>query len=155
GPCRGTPRDRPARRRSTRARDRSSPPPPARRRPAPPQAPSGNNRAPPSPGQPSGSGACAWLHRCPVHRSVATPGPALRQAACHMTNTPSSLARRLGLRDAVAIGLGSMVGAGIFAAVGPAAGAARPALLLGLVLAAFVAFCNATSSAQLAALYPA
>ena len=72
-----------------------------------------------------------------------------------MTNTPSRLARRLGLRDAVAIGLGSMVGAGIFAAVGPAAGAAGPALLVGLVIAAFVAFCNATSSAQLAALYPA
>jgi APA family basic amino acid/polyamine antiporter len=47
-----------------------------------------------------------------------------------------------------------MIGAGIFAAIGPAARAAGAGLLLGLVLAAFVAYCNATSSAQLAAIYP-
>jgi basic amino acid/polyamine antiporter, APA family len=65
------------------------------------------------------------------------------------------LRRSLGLFDAVVIGLGSMMGAGIFAALGPAAGAAGPGLLLGLALAAVVAYCNATSSARLAALYPA
>ncbi|HEY4728114.1 MAG TPA: hypothetical protein VIJ32_07905, partial [Actinomycetes bacterium] len=37
---------------------------------------------------------------------------------------PDRLERRLGLADAVVIGLGSMLGAGVFAAVGPAAGAA-------------------------------
>ena len=47
-----------------------------------------------------------------------------------------------------------MIGAGVFAAIGPAAEAAGSGLLLGLALAAFVALCNATSSAQLAALYP-
>ena len=47
-----------------------------------------------------------------------------------------------------------MIGAGVFSAIGPAAGAAGSGLLLGLALAAFVALCNATSSAQLAALYP-
>ncbi|RYZ06190.1 MAG: APC family permease [Myxococcales bacterium] len=47
-----------------------------------------------------------------------------------------------------------MIGAGVFAAFGPAARAAGSGLLLGLVLAALVAYCNATSSAQLAALYP-
>jgi APA family basic amino acid/polyamine antiporter len=57
--------------------------------------------------------------------------------------------------DAVVIGLGSMIGAGIFAALGPAARAAGSGLLLGLALAAVVAYCNATSSARLAALYPA
>ncbi|MET8126422.1 APC family permease [Streptomyces sp. NPDC005231] len=62
--------------------------------------------------------------------------------------------RRLGVSDAVVIGLGSMVGAGIFAALGPAAGAAGSGLLLALGLAAVVAYCNATSSARLAALYP-
>lgn len=67
---------------------------------------------------------------------------------------PSRLARRLGVTDAVVIGLGAMIGAGVFAAVGPAARAAGAGLLLGLVIAAFVAYCNATSSAQLAALYP-
>lgn len=52
------------------------------------------------------------------------------------------------------IGLGSMIGAGIFAVFTPAAAAAGSGLLLGLLLAAFVAFCNATASAQLAAQYP-
>jgi basic amino acid/polyamine antiporter, APA family len=47
-----------------------------------------------------------------------------------------------------------MLGAGVFAAVGPAAAAAGTLLLVGLALAAAVAYANATSSAQLAALYP-
>lgn len=62
--------------------------------------------------------------------------------------------RRLGVVDAVVIGLGAMIGAGIFAALGPAAAAAGSGLLLGLALAAVVAYCNAMSSARLAALYP-
>jgi APA family basic amino acid/polyamine antiporter len=53
------------------------------------------------------------------------------------------------------IGLGSMIGAGVFAAVGPAAAAGGLGLLVGLGIAGAVAFFNATSSAQLAALYPA
>ena len=65
------------------------------------------------------------------------------------------LARRLGTGDAVVIGLGSMIGAGVFAAYAPAARAAGAGLLIGLTLAAAVAYCNATSSAQLAAQYPA
>lgn len=67
----------------------------------------------------------------------------------------AGLARRIGLGDAVVIGLGSMVGAGVFAAFAPAAQAAGSALLLGLAVAAVVAYANATSSAQLAAQYPA
>ena len=67
---------------------------------------------------------------------------------------PSRLARRLGLFDAVVIGLGAMIGAGVFAAIGPAAAAAGSGLLVGLGIAAVVAYCNAASSAQLAALYP-
>ena len=47
-----------------------------------------------------------------------------------------------------------MLGAGVFAAFGPAADAAGSGILLALAIAAFVAFCNATSSAELAALYP-
>jgi APA family basic amino acid/polyamine antiporter len=66
----------------------------------------------------------------------------------------SRLARRLGTSDAVIVGLGAMVGAGIFAAVGPAAQAAGSGLLIGLALAAVVAYGNATSSAQLAAVHP-
>jgi basic amino acid/polyamine antiporter, APA family len=64
------------------------------------------------------------------------------------------LARRLGTTDAVLIGLGSMIGAGVFAAFGPAARAAGAGLLIGLVIAAVIAYCNATASAQLAAAYP-
>jgi APA family basic amino acid/polyamine antiporter len=65
-----------------------------------------------------------------------------------------ALQRRLGTFDAVTIGLGSMIGAGIFAALAPAAAAAGSGLLIGLAVAAVVAYCNATSSARLAALYP-
>jgi basic amino acid/polyamine antiporter, APA family len=64
------------------------------------------------------------------------------------------LTRRLGTVDAVVIGLGSMIGAGVFSAFAPAAAAAGTGLLVGLGLAAVVAYCNATASAQLAAQYP-
>ena len=63
----------------------------------------------------------------------------------------ATLARRLGTRDAVVIGLGSMIGAGVFSAFAPAAAAAGSGLLVGLALAAGVAYCNAVASAQLAA----
>ena len=81
-----------------------------------------------------------------------------------MTDLPSSsaapavgsaaLARRLGTQDAVVVGLGAMLGAGVFSAFGPAAAAAGAGLLVGLLVAAVVAWCNAASSAQLAARYP-
>ncbi|RFA09815.1 transporter [Subtercola boreus] len=67
---------------------------------------------------------------------------------------PPTLARKLGTVDAVSIGLGSMIGAGIFAAFAPASSVAGAGLLVGLLVAGIVAFCNATSSAQLAAQYP-
>ena len=65
-----------------------------------------------------------------------------------------TLERRLGLGDAVMVGLGSMLGAGVFVAFAPAAAAAGGLLWLGLLVAAVVAYCNASSSAKLAALYP-
>lgn len=66
----------------------------------------------------------------------------------------TTLARRLGTFDATVIGVGSMVGAGVFAAWAPAAAAAGPLLLLALGIAALVAVANATSTAQLAAAMP-
>jgi basic amino acid/polyamine antiporter, APA family len=69
-------------------------------------------------------------------------------------SVPDRLDRRLGLTDAVVVGLGAMLGAGVFAAVGPAAGAAGSWLLAGLLLAGMVAYANATSSAALAAVHP-
>jgi len=84
---------------------------------------------------------------------VSAKEEAMRTAAAAVS--PGELQRRLGVPDAVVIGLGSMIGAGIFAALAPAAGAAGSGLLLGLAVAAVVAYCNATSSARLAARYPA
>lgn len=66
----------------------------------------------------------------------------------------SRLARKLTIFDAVIIGLGAMIGAGIFAVIGPAVEIAGSWALLALLVAGAVAYCNATSSAQLAALYP-
>ena len=71
-----------------------------------------------------------------------------------MAATPGRLARRLGTGDAVLVGLGSMIGAGVFVVFAPAAAAAGTWLLAALVVAAGVAYCNATSSARLAARYP-
>lgn len=70
------------------------------------------------------------------------------------TATRPALRRDLGLLDAVGIGFGAIVGAGIFVVSGVAAGIAGPALLVGLVLAAIASTANALSSAQLAASYP-
>ncbi len=67
----------------------------------------------------------------------------------------NQLARRLGVPEAVVIGLGSMLGAGVFVVFAPAAAAAGgTGLLVALGVAGFIAFCNATSSARLAARYP-
>jgi len=67
----------------------------------------------------------------------------------------STLARRLGTADAVVVGLGAMLGAGVFVVFAPATDlAGGVGMLLALGVAGFVAFCNATSSARLAARYP-
>lgn len=68
--------------------------------------------------------------------------------------SPDRLSRRLGTFDAVTLGLGAMIGAGVFSAIGPAARAGGAGMLIGLLVAGFVAYCNATSSAELASLYP-
>jgi APA family basic amino acid/polyamine antiporter len=68
--------------------------------------------------------------------------------------TGTRLTRRLNTSDAVIIGLGAMLGAGIFSAPAPAARAAGAWLPVAVVLAGFVAWCNATSTARLAAVFP-
>jgi len=75
-------------------------------------------------------------------------------AASAASAAQPGLARRLGLVDATVLGLGAMIGAGIFAVMPAAARAAGGGLLVGLAIAAVVALCNATASAQLAARYP-
>jgi basic amino acid/polyamine antiporter, APA family len=69
-----------------------------------------------------------------------------------MPNT--SLQRSLTLKDAVGVGLGAIIGAGIFVVTGVAAGVSGPGFLAGLFIAGVIAACNALSSAQLAAKYP-
>ncbi|MBI1361886.1 MAG: amino acid permease [Alphaproteobacteria bacterium] len=64
---------------------------------------------------------------------------------------PFVLKRELGVLGATAMGLGSIIGTGVFVSIGIAAGAAGPAVILATALAAVVAACNALSSAQLAA----
>lgn len=78
-----------------------------------------------------------------------------------MTNEPptfenqtSDLRRDLRLIDAVGIGLGAVVGAGIFVVTGVAAGIGGAAFIVGLLIAGVAATCNALSSAELAARYP-
>jgi APA family basic amino acid/polyamine antiporter len=68
--------------------------------------------------------------------------------------TGTRLTRRLGTLDAVIVGLGAMLGAGIFSAPAPAARAAGPWLPLAVLVAGFVAWCNATSTARLATVFP-
>jgi basic amino acid/polyamine antiporter, APA family len=72
-----------------------------------------------------------------------------------MGSQPASrLARKIGLSDATVLGLGAMVGAGIFSAIGPAAGAAGQGLLVAILLAGLLAILNASSMVQLATLFP-
>lgn len=66
----------------------------------------------------------------------------------------NQLQRSLTLRDAVGVGLGAIIGAGIFVVTGVAAGISGPAFLVGLFIAGCIATCNALSSAQLAAQFP-
>lgn len=64
------------------------------------------------------------------------------------------LTRVLKLHDAVGVGLGAIIGAGIFVVTGVAAGVAGAAFIIGLMIAGVVASFNGLSSAQLAAVYP-
>lgn len=64
------------------------------------------------------------------------------------------LQRRLGVLDSTAIGLGSMLGAGVFVVFAPAAALAGPLLPVAVAVAGVIAYCNAVASAQLAARYP-
>ena len=62
--------------------------------------------------------------------------------------------RTLTLQNSVFLGLSSMIGAGLFVNIAPTAVISSYSLILGLVIASFLAFANASSSAQLARVYP-
>lgn len=75
-----------------------------------------------------------------------------------MTSGPQEsaprLQRQLGVFGATLMGLGSIVGTGVFVSIGIAAGIVGPAVILAVALAALLATCNGLSSAQLAASHP-
>jgi APA family basic amino acid/polyamine antiporter len=103
--------------------------------------------APPTPMHPAARGIFT-----PEDGGVTAPQP---KPQPQEPPTPQpGLVRRLGLGDAVVLGMGSMLGAGVFAAFGPAAAAAGSALLVALVVAGVVAWANGTSTARLAARHP-
>lgn len=68
-----------------------------------------------------------------------------------MDASSPALKRELGVFGAMMMGLGSIVGTGVFVSIGIAAGVAGPSVILAIAIAALVALCNALSSAQLAA----
>lgn len=68
--------------------------------------------------------------------------------------TPTPLARSIGLPGATLLGLGSILGTGVFVSIGLAAGAAGGWVVVATVIAGLLAAANALSSAQLAAAHP-
>src|SRR5690349_2370574 len=84
-----------------------------------------------------------------------SPPPAARPGASQESPAPHAvLQRELGVLDATLLGLGSIIGTGVFVSIGLAVDLAGPGGLIAVLLALGVAACNALSSAQLAASHP-
>lgn len=71
-----------------------------------------------------------------------------------MTSPPSRLHRSLGVRAATIVGLGAMLGTGVFAVWTPAFALAGPWIIAGLLIAGTVAVLNAVSTVRLARVLP-
>lgn len=67
---------------------------------------------------------------------------------------PHQLKRTVGIPGAVLLGLGSMVGTGVFVSIGIGHDLVGGWVMLAVLIAGGLALCNALSSAQLAAAYP-
>ena len=65
-----------------------------------------------------------------------------------------SFSRTLTKKNSLYLGLSSMIGAGLFYNLAPTSNIGSYSSILGLLLAGTLAFANASSSAQLATLYP-
>jgi len=70
------------------------------------------------------------------------------------TTAPTRLKREVGLWGAILLGMGSIIGTGVFVSIGIAAGVVGPAVVIAVAIGAGVATCNGLSSAQLAANHP-
>ncbi|MGD1716820.1 APC family permease [Dapis sp. BLCC M172] len=66
----------------------------------------------------------------------------------------AQLKREIGVFGATLMGLGSIVGTGVFVSIGIAAGISGPSVIIAVAIGAVVATCNAFNSAQLAASHP-
>lgn len=84
-----------------------------------------------------------------VKQATITQGRCMNNKTIH-----HELRRDLGMLGATMMGLGSILGTGVFVSIGIAAGVTGPSVILAIILAALVATCNALSSAQLAASHP-
>jgi len=83
-----------------------------------------------------------------------TPSDTQTHAASTTDNLAAGLKREVGLWGAVMMGLGSILGTGVFVSIAIATDVAGPAVVLAIAAAAMVAIFNGLSSAQLAAAYP-
>lgn len=72
----------------------------------------------------------------------------------HPGGTTGTLRRELGVFGATMMGLGSIIGTGVFVSIGIAVDVAAAGVLLSIVLSVLIATCNALSSAELAAAHP-
>ena len=71
-----------------------------------------------------------------------------------MTTPAPPMSRVITLPGAIGMGLGSIIGTGVFVTLGLGAGLAGPWLLVAIAIAGGLAMCNGLSSAQLAAVHP-
>ncbi len=86
-----------------------------------------------------------------MRADVAASGPT---PAGPPSSPPPALARVVGFWGAVWMGLGSILGTGVFVSLGIAAGVVGSGVVLAVALSALVATANGLSSAQLAAAHP-
>ena len=99
-------------------------------------------------------GSVELIPRGAPHPFVVTSPGVHQDVGVTVDPEASRLARRLGLGGATAVGIGAMLGTGVFAAWTPAVHAAGSLVLVALVVAALVAVLNAWSSVRLAAAHP-
>ena len=71
------------------------------------------------------------------------------------STSPSGLVRSLGLKDAVMIGIASMIGGAIFVLVGPGMAEAGPALMIAFLINGVITLFTALTYAELGSAFPA